>query len=196
MKHKVNVFAWLLAGLLPMQTTMALADEAAGKPADMLIYINPQEYQHPIKLWHVYKDYWFEQGPVVETVAKEVMGSEFGKVGMCESNLVGNTLVKLQPKMFYNPHMKIFYGTIIASAYTGSGKPIGTYIGESQKTGYLDVVPAYQVEQSYKLAMQQVVTKMKADPAFGDAIKNGVPANETATPCSMVSVLPSIKSPQ
>lgn len=172
---------------------VAYAEEGP-KQADVLVYINPQEYQHPIKLWQFYYDYWYTQGQAVEPVAKQVLGADFGKVDMCEGNRTANALVRIQPRMFYNPHMRTFYGKIVANAYTGSGKPIATYVGESEKVGFLDVAPASKVEEAYRLAMQAAANKMKADPAFQEAVKQGVPESETSTPCTMASILPMAKN--
>ncbi|OAM52603.1 hypothetical protein A7981_03840 [Methylovorus sp. MM2] len=167
--------------------------EPSAAPANMLFYMNPSEYAHPIKLWHFYHDYWYEQGPAVEPVAKEVFGSAFGNADMCTSNRIGNALVLLKPDMVYNPHMSIFYGKITAYVFSGSGKPMGIYEGNSERVGYIDVVPAYQVATAYKLALEDAVKKMKTDASLQNVIANGIPASETSTPCAMVSVLSPIK---
>lgn len=168
----------------------SVAQAAEPEPASMVVYINPLEYKHPVKLWHFYYDYWYTQGPVVETVAMQVLNDEFGKSTMCDGNNIGNTLIRIIPNMFYNPHMTMFYGKITADVFSGSGKPIGTYVGESQKPGFLDVATASQIDAAYKTAMQDVITQMRADPAFMEAVEKGVPASETSTPCSMMMVLP------
>lgn len=189
--HQITKATLLTCAVLGAAVT-AQAKEA--DPAKMVVYISPQEYTHSIKLWHFYYDYWYSQGPAVESVATQMLGAQFGDVAMCEGNNAGNTLVWIKPSMFYNPHMLIFYGKITANVYTGSGKAIGNYVGESQRHGFLDVLPARQVNAAYKLAMQNVVDKMKADQALQAAISSGVPVNETKTPCAMVTVLPAAKN--
>lgn len=173
----------------------AQAESGKADPAKILVYISPEEYKHPIKLWHFYYSYWFEQGELVESAATHVLGNAYGDVGMCEGNKAGNTLVWLRPSMFYNPHMRTFYGKVTAFVYSGSGKPLGTFVGESQKTGWLDVQPARSIESTYALAIENLVGKLKADPALQTVITQGIPANETLTPCSMVTVLPMSKTP-
>ena len=190
--HQITRAACVALSLLP---TASLVQAENADPANMVIYISPQEYKYSVKLWHFYYDYWFNQGPAVEPVATQILGSEFGNVGMCEGNTAGKTLVWIKPSMFYNPHMQTFYGKITANVFTGSGKPLGVYVGESQKMGFLDVFPASQIDATYKLAMQNVAEKMKADQALQAAISKGVPANETSTPCAMVSLLPAFKNP-
>jgi hypothetical protein len=167
--------------------------EQAAAPANMMIYIAPAQYEHPIKLWHFYFSYWFEQGPLAEAAAEKVLGSEFGHVAMCTSNEAGNTLIWLKPNMFYNPHMTTYYGTVTANVYSGSGKPLGTFVGESQKSGFLDVATKDQIKATYTLALQDLATKLNANPAFQQLVKQGIPASETSSPCSMVTMLPSTK---
>ncbi|MGB7816534.1 MAG: hypothetical protein WBL28_09325 [Methylotenera sp.] len=166
--------------------------EDTSKP-NMLIYINPQEYTNQIKLWHYYYDYWFAQGPIVEKVAKVQLEKEYGTVSMCEGNQSGKTLVWLQPSMFYNPQSLIYYGKIKANVYTGVGKLLGEYVGESKKHGYLDVQNQKSVYSAYDIAMQNAISKMKADPALQAIINKPAPASSTDTPCSMVTLLPTPK---
>ncbi|BCM25565.1 hypothetical protein [Methyloradius palustris] len=181
----------LMLGTLASPAVAAV--EQASAPANMVVYIAPAQYEHPIKLWHFYYSYWFEQGPVAEVVAEDVFGSEYGHVAMCTSNEAGNTLVWLKPSMFYNPHMTTYYGTVTASVYSGSGKPLGTFVGESQKNGFLDVATNDQIKATYKLAMQDLAAKMNANPAFQQLVKQGIPDTETRSPCTMVTMLPSTK---
>jgi hypothetical protein len=160
------------------------------EPADVVVYINPLEYKHPIKLWHFYYDYWYTQGPAVEAAAMDVLNNAYSKASMCDGNNIGKTLIRIVPNMFYNPHMTMFYGKLTVDVFTGSGKPIATYVGEVNKPGFLDVAPAARVDAIYREAMQNIVAELKKDPAVQDAMNNGVPQSETSTPCSMMSVLP------
>jgi hypothetical protein len=180
-----------LLGLAICVTGNAYADTP--EPADVVVYINPMEYQHPIKLWHFYYDHWFTQGPAVEAAAMQVLNGAYGKASMCDGNNIGKTLMRIVPSMFYNPHMTTFYGKLRVEIFTGSDKPLGAYVSEVQKFGFLDVAPADQIDQVYRSAMQNIADKMKTDPAVQDAITHGVPHSETSTPCSMMSVLPSRK---
>lgn len=186
MNRKLPGMLFLLCSLFHVASVQA--EEPV--PAEVVVYINPLEYKHPIKLWHFYYDYWYTQGPVVEDIALDVLGKEFGQVSMCEGNNIGKLLVRITPGMFYNPHMSMFYGKITADVFTGSGKPLNTYVAEAKKFGYLNVVPADQIGVAYKMAMQNVVNKMREDPALQNAITTGVPETETSTPCSMMMVLP------
>lgn len=158
-----------------------------------LIYIDPQEYAHEIKLWHFYYGYWFSQGRAVEPVALDALGPLFAKTAMCEGNNAADILIWIKPGMFYNPHMTTFYGKIVAKVYSGSGKPVATYKADVQHGGFLDVMPAEQVKTTYQAAMRKIVGQMQSDTALQALIGRGLPESETRMPCSMVTVLPAAK---
>jgi len=178
-------------------TLLGIAVTAQAKDADpskMLVYISPQEYTYSIKLWHYYYSYWFEQGPAIESAAMQILSAEYGDVKMCEGNNTGNTLVWIKPRMYYNPQLETFYGEVTADVFSGSGKALGTYVGESRKRGFLDVYPVLQIESAYKVAMQNLLVKIKADQGLQAAINESTSAGETKYPCAMVAVLPPAKA--
>ena len=133
----------LLVVLAMFANINAWADEAAGadSQSNMLVYIQPVEYTNPINLRHYYYDYWFYQGPIVEHLVMPKLSRVYGAVSMCEGNQSGQILVWLQPRMFFNPQVQIFYGKVTANVYTGMGKFLATYEGESKLHGFLDIKP-------------------------------------------------------
>lgn len=165
------------------------ADQPADAKADVVLYIQPVEFTNPIKLWHPYTDYWFYQGPVVKPLALKKLGDAYGKAEACDANQSGSMLVWLQPKMFYNPQVQQFYGKITAEVYTGIGKHIGTYVGQANVHGTLGFNAENRIRQSYALAVDDVVSKMKADSALQGQV-SGNAASRAETPCSMVTLLP------
>lgn len=185
----------ILLALTLLLNLNAEADEASGANStpNMLVYIQPVEYTNPIKLWHYYRDYWFYQGPAVEHLAMPKLTQLYGAVSLCESNQSANTLVWLQPRMFYNPQVQVFYGKVTANVYTGVGKLAGIYVGESKQHGFLDIKPDYWIEKAYALAIDKMIGKMQADNTL-QALINTPQANSTnAAPCSMVTLLPTPK---
>lgn len=168
----------------------ALPVAAQAAPVNMLIYIGPQEYTHSVKLWHFYYDHWFEQGPLVEPLAKSMLAEEYGEVAMCEAGSEGRLLVWIKPRMYYNPHMTTYYGEITASTYTGTGEPIATYVGESKKPGFLDVYPRLQIESVYKMAMQNLISKMRKDQNLKAIVAEGAINAEAGSACAIVTTLP------
>jgi len=161
---------------------------------NMLMYIQPLEYTNPINLWHPYRNYWFYQGPVVEGLAMPRLSQAFGTVSVCEGNQSGQVLVWLQPRMFYNPQVQIFYGKVTANVYTGMGKFVAAYVGESKLHGFLDIKADSWIEKSYAIAIDHMVAKMQADNALQTLIsQTSSTDNADATPCSMVTLLPNPK---
>jgi hypothetical protein len=190
-KMKKHMNKWLVVlGLALSFSAWAESAANAGTRPDILVYIQPVEFTNPIKLWHPYSDYWFYQGPPVEGIAVDKLGKAYGKVEVCDANQSGRVLVWLQPKMFYNPQVQQFYGKVTAEVYTGIGKHIGTYVGEANVRGTLGMQAESRIKQSYALAIDHVVSKMKADNALQTQL--GADTNQAAetTPCSMVTLLP------
>jgi hypothetical protein len=191
MKKKIHKWCVVLGLML---SSSVWADNAhADSKADAVIYIQPVEYTNPIKLWHPYSDYWFYQGPLVEDIAVDKFGKSYGKVEVCDANQAGRVLVWLQPKMFYNPQVQQFYGKVTAEVYTGIGKHIGTYVGESNVRGTLGMQAESRIKQSYALAVDHVIGKMKADSALQAQVSADTANQTETTPCSMVTLLPTNK---
>jgi hypothetical protein len=157
-------------------------------PANMLIYIHPQEYKHPVKLWQYYADFWYEQGPLVESLAQEMLTQTFGETGMCGVVNEARALVWLQPRMYYNPHMTTYYGVVRASVYTSSGEPVATYLGEARKHGFLDVQPRKQVEEVYR--MERLIENMQQDTGLQKLVSEGAISRDAGGACAIVPNLP------
>lgn len=184
-----------LQGLAALSMAGLFMTAVHAKEADapsMLVFIHPQDYSSEVSLRHYYYSHWVTQGPSVENAAKEVLGQAFGEVGMCEGDNPGKTLVWLRPSIFYNPLMKQYHSKIRASVYSGTGKPLTTYVGEGMAEGFLDIRPDRErkISMVYKLAMASIAEKMKADPALQNLLKAEVPAGNAPAPCSMVTLLP------
>lgn len=173
-------------------TTNIQAESAteANSSAKILMYIQPIEYTNPIYLWHPYDGHWLYQGPLVEAQAMAKFSQVYGDVGLCEGNQSGKTLVWLQPRIFYNPQVEIFYGKVTASVYTGMGTFVASYVGESSLHGYLNLKTDDSVERTYALAIDTVLEKMQADTALQGMMATARSASADATPCSMVTLLP------
>ena len=170
---------YLLSAIMP-----AVAHAA---PANMLVHIHPQEYTHPIKLWHYYFDYWFEQGPVVEPIAISMLTEAYGDVKMCAPGSEGRVLLWIKPRMYYNPQMKYFYAEIHATAFTSKGEALASYIGEAKKEGFLDILPGKQVPVVYQMAMQDLLTKMREDQQLQTLAANGEGNADAATVCATLA---------
>lgn len=184
MKLKQCLSVWLLA----CASTAALAHEIT--PTSVAVYIQAQDYDHPIRLRNYSQDYWVSQAPMLETAALEVLSTDFGGVEMCDAKpLESKVLVWLRPSMFYNPQMQTFYGKVTAMTLTADGKPLGKYVGEASKRAFFDVKTDMTLNAVYHAAMQVVSNKMKADTKFQEALK----APSFSSPCATASMLPESK---
>lgn len=191
-RNLAKIFA-VLALLLNMH--VQAADTSSGTSAPkMLMYIQPIEYTHPIMLWHPYRGYWFSPGPIVEAEAMARLTQAYGDVSLCEGNQSGRTLVWLQPRMFYNPQVQLFYGKVTANVYTGMGKFVSSYEGEAKLHGFLDIKADDWIAQTFALAIDGMVAKMQADTALQSLLNDaGAVSAGDITPCSMVTLLPTPK---
>jgi hypothetical protein len=188
-----NIMKKILSVFFATTALSASLHAAAAEHPTMLLYIQPFEYANSIKLSSYYGEYWFSQGNMVETLAKTKLSQAYGDVSMCEGNQSGKTLVWLQPKMFYNPLMRAFYAKVTANAYTGVGKLLGSYVGESTQLGHLDIKPEIAMNKAYSAALTDMTAKMQADSSLQTAANSASAASSADTPCSMVTLLPTPK---
>lgn len=130
--------------------------------AGTLMYISPNDYNHSVRLLHPYYDYWFAQGPLLEPVALKALQKDTPDVGICKANETADTIIRIKPHLFYNPQMRVFHSKIVATAYSGGGQLLGTYVGEAQQLGLTSVDNATQayIQRAYKAAMQNLMTKL------------------------------------
>jgi hypothetical protein len=184
MKFKQYLFVYLLV----LVSTAAFAHEIV--PTTVAVFIQAQDYDHPIRLRNYTQGYWVNQGPILETAAHDVLGAEFGGVEMCDAKPnESKVLVWLRPSMFYNPQMRTFYGKVTAVTYTADGKPLANYVGEVAKQAFFDVKTDMTLNAVYHSAMQVVAEKMKVDAKFQAALK----APSFSSPCAIASLLPESK---
>lgn len=184
---------FLKLGLAAVLATVCLAGYSgawAGDGRRTLIYISPQEYAHETNLRFHFINYWFSQGEYLEPIALESLKPVLGESAMCRGNLAADLVVMLSPGMFYNPYMTTFYGKVVARAFSGSGRLIGTYQAKVERQGFLDVMPENQIKATYRAAMTEVVRQMQLDAALQPLIAQGLPESETRMPCGMVAILP------
>ena len=186
---KIN--ALLLIILLAFaQAVSAHEMGAEAQPTSIAIYIQAQDYNHPIRLRTYSEGHWYSQGPMLEAAAVKVLGADFKEVAMCDTNpSAAKVLVWLRPRMFYNPQVQTYYGKVLAYVYTADGKPLANYVGKAEKFGLFGVKMDNTLNAVYQAAMQATSAKMQADPKFQEALKGP----STALPCATTSLLPEPK---
>lgn len=160
------------------------------KTAAMLIYIQPYEYVSEIKLQDFSQGYWFAPGPVLEQIAKEKLTASYGEVSVCDADLAAKVLVWLQPRMFYNGQLQVFYGEIKANIYSSAEKLVASYMGESAQQGSLSIEPDYWIERSFSKAMDDLEVKMREDANLQAIVADTSQHSALAAPCGMVALFP------
>ncbi len=182
MKYVQHLLCAMSVALLCF-TAQAKAENAASlAPANTLIYISPNDYNHSVRLLHPYYDYWFAQGPLLEPVALKALQKDSPEIGLCKANETANTVIRIKPHLFYNPQMRVYHSKLVATAYSGSGQLLGQYVGEAQQPGLTGVDNATQfyIQRAYQLAMQDLLTKLSVTQLAQHA------STSPTLPCGMI----------
>lgn len=187
MKASQFIYQSLLLG------AVSLPFNAAGleSKSDTLLYISPLEYNHSVRLLSPYYDYWFEQGPIVEPIALKALRADHAALAMCTANETADTVIRLKPRIFYNPQMKVYHSKLEATLYSGNGEVIGQYAGEAQQQGYtsFDNGTNYHIKKVYGLAMQDLMRKIDLNAAHLNNPASPAAGNTASTaklPCGLI----------
>ena len=176
-------------------SNVALADKL---PGNIAVHIAKRHYEHPVRLLHPYLDVWHMKGPMVEKVALKALPKRFANVSMCANSSNADVVLSLEPQMFYNAQLRVFYAEIIAKAYVNNGEPIDQLVAivtvkkQAQQNGDLGIKPEYYMEKAYTKAMDKVIKQLEVDSAFL-ATLNKTPANKAETLCNGLNDLPVTK---
>ncbi|MDP1658660.1 MAG: hypothetical protein Q8L73_04835 [Methylotenera sp.] len=171
-----------IASVFIVLTSVVASANAAESKTVTLLYISQNDYQHSVHLLHPYYDYWFEQGPIVEPIALKALNIKYGEVSICTANETADTIIRIKPSLFYNPQMRVYHSKIVATAYSGGGNILGTYVGEAQQQGFTSVDNGtnYHINKVYALAMQDLMAKLEINP-----LPENVKA-ENKLPCGLI----------
>jgi hypothetical protein len=155
--------------------------QAAVTKDDTLVYISPTHYQHSVRLLHPFYNYWFEQGPLVEPIALKALQASHANLSLCHSGQKAETIVSIEPRIFYNPQMRVYHSELIATVYSGGGTKVGTYVGHAQQQGNMSVDHGLQghIQQAYRSAMDDLMGKIKL-------AQHGATGTEVKLPCNVV----------
>ena len=164
----------------------------AASITNIQVYISPDEYSHPVLLQFPWgPGEWVYQGMTVEPIAENMLQDAFGAVAVCQGVQKGKSLIWLRPSLFFNPQVGIYYGTMMANVYDGKGKYINKYAGESKVQGSFFSGRQENITESYRVAMGDLITKLKADNALAEIIAADFANGEEYASCSQVPTLPS-----
>ena len=129
---------------------------------DYLIHVSSNFDKHPTHLKSYSIGYWVPQATILKNSSKSVFTSS----ASCEKDHYGTLILSLEPQLFYNPLMQIFYGGISAKVYGYNGKIITTIKSEDELPGNLTILHEKLIDQLYK----KILTKLQNQIHTNDAV--------------------------
>lgn len=163
---------------------------------NIMVYINPLFYEHPIRMLHPYLDIWHLRGPMFEKIALKALNNNV--VGLkssqtnaqtCKPNVDANLTISLEPYMFYNPQMRVFHAEVLAKVYAGRLDAIASFKAKAQQQGEINNVADYYFKKAYGNAMQDIVqqlnNEMTAHPVAPSSLENNL--------CTLLATVPVTK---
>ena len=171
-------------------------------PGSIAVNIAKCHYEHPVRLLHPYLEVWHMKGLMVEKVALKVLSEHFANVSMCANSSNADVVLSLEPQIFYNAQLRVFYAEVIAKAYVNNGEPIDQLVAiatvkkQAQQNGDLGIKPECYMEKVYTEAMDKVIKQLEVDSAFLAVLNKTAekaPANKAETLCDELNDLPVTK---
>lgn len=160
---------------------------------NMMLYINPMFYEHPVRMLHPYLDIWHLRGPMFEKVALKALNSSSQNsqtsAQICKSNVDVNLTISLEPYMFYNPQMRVFHAEVLATLYAGKLDAVASFKAKAQQQGELNNAADYYFKKAYAKAMQDIVKQLNneiaAHPVTSSSLENNL--------CTLLATVPLTK---
>lgn len=155
-----------------------LALSAQATPV-VILQVPQTFHQHPVRLLHPYINYWHDRGDAAEKVGLAAFQDQHFQTTACEAGTPGQALVVVEPYMFYNAKMGVFYSEITAKVYTAANAeaalqpPVLTVKGEGQTVGNLSHNAEFFMAQAYRQAFGRVIDDLQKNPAFTAMLGQG-----------------------
>lgn len=177
----------VLAALLLCLGCTGVVRAQDAKP-EMLLYINPAEYDHDVRLGVLpYYIVWARKGQPLEQSARRAFEGAFGSIGMCQGTNGADVLVWLLPQLTYSPPMEIYHAKVTARFFRADGKSIGTLEAVGTYPGEIgSMLVESQVQGAFDAAMRDIAVQYAANSALQSAIDPTLPRS----PCALVALVP------
>lgn len=171
---------------------LLVAGSAIADPASLLIYINPHEYSHDVKLsMQPMLNKWVTRGPLLEAAAQKELAPHFSSVDMCEDNKTADVVASLKPYLSYSALPGTYNAKVSVRFYSADGKFLGRIKASGKQDGPLNTEFADKFTgQAFEDAMKHVAEMFSADQKLQDAIQNASKQDSKAMPCEMVGAIP------
>lgn len=179
---------WILLAALFLPIGTLLAED---KPS-LLIYQNPQEYAHEVRLGLLpYYSRWVVKGPAVSAAARQALADSFASIDICDGSSTADVLVWLRSSISYNPMPGLYYTKVTAQFHLGSGKYLGTLQGEGRQSGpLLSVYADDLVRMAFDAAMRDIAAQYAANAPMQQAVAAAQVGDDTKAPCALIGALP------
>lgn len=162
--------------LLLLGSMLVMSQFASAKiPGNIAVHIAKMHYVHPVQLLHPYYSIWHTKGPLAEKAAMPALKNHFENAYECEKGSQADVVLLLEPHMFYNPQLQVFYAKYIAQAYTSDAQPITSIQQEAWAQGPITVDPDFFMEKSYQRAIDKVIADLSTDETFLAALNQSQP---------------------
>jgi hypothetical protein len=171
---------------------LLFAGEAAAAEPSLLLYINPQEYNHDVNIGlKPYYSRWVSRGPAAEAAARKTLGPHFQTVDVCEGNKTADVIVSISPRIEYNPAPQRYYARVKVRFYMGDGRVLGTLKATGHHEGWINSPFADDdVRLAFEDAMQNIAGQYAADSTIQANLHQAMQSDFTRTPCEMVGAIP------
>jgi hypothetical protein len=181
MRVLFTFLGWVLAG-----------SAVAAEPPSLLIYINPQEYSHEVKLGlQPIINKWVARGPATEAAALKVLAPHFKSVDVCEGNKAANVIASIKPYLSYSAAPERYNTKVSVRFYRTDGKLLGRIKTSGKHDASLNsVFVDNDVRLAFEDAMQNMVKLYTTDQKLQDAIHQAQQEDLTPMPCEMVGAIP------
>ncbi len=137
----------------------------------------PETYhKNPVRLLHPFLNVWHNRADAAEKAGTAQLQAQNITVNSCASGAQGQALVVIEPNMFYNPKMGVFYSEITARVFLNASvdasltAPTLTLKGKGQMVGNLNAAPEFFMQKAYAVAYDDVITQLLANETFNTSI--------------------------
>lgn len=167
-------------------------DSLAASNPSLVIQIPQTFYDHPVRLLQIAMAYWHNRGTAAAEVGMQEFQAQHFNTSSCQSDATGQALVVIEPNMFYNPKMGIYYSEITAKVYnkptadSALGNPVLTFKGQGQTFGNITHNVEFFTHKAYQQAFDQVISQLEQNITFKELLSQA-PSQSFQALCTSIN---------